>query len=63
MRGVELVSRVVLLNDACSKVDCYHAEVEVQIKLAFIIVLISKMLFKTLNDFFNTEHSVLEVVV
>lgn len=40
MRGVELVSRVVLLNDACDKVDCYHAEVEVQIKLAFIIVLV-----------------------
>lgn len=36
MRGVELVSRVVLLNDACDKVDCYHAEVEVQIKLTSI---------------------------
>lgn len=53
MRGVKLVSRVVLLNDACGKVDCYHAKVEVQIKLAFIIVLVSKMLFKTLNDFFK----------
>lgn len=40
MRGVELVSRVVVLNDACDKVDCYHAEVEVQIKLTFIIVIV-----------------------